>query len=150
MYNEFDTDVRLLEQFRNRFNRLFSDVMGQGASRLANGSSGQTLPPVNCWEDEGSLFVECELPGVSMDQLELTVVGRDLTIKGERKRRPVEGATFHRQERGMGFFHRVVRLPVEVAGDKVRAELRLGVLTVTLPKAPEARPRKIEVKCLTK
>jgi HSP20 family protein len=83
-----------------------------------------------------------------MDDLEVTVIGRDLTIKGHRKPQAADGTTHHRRERDAGSFHRTVRLPVDIDAKKVKAELRHGVLTVTLPKALEAQPRKIEVKCL--
>jgi HSP20 family protein len=109
----------------------------------------RVFPPLNMWEDEGNLYAECELPGVQMEDLEVTVIGRDLTIKGQRKPHDYEGAPYHRRERDMGSFHRVVHLPIDIDSSKVNAELQHGVLTMTLPKAPEARPRKIEVKCLT-
>ena len=152
MYTWFDIDARLLERFRNRFGRLFSDFLEEERPLLEGNGFGleRVFPPLNLCEDEGHLYAECELPGVQMDDLEVTVVGRDLTIKGERKPQAVEGASYHRRERDPGSFHRMVRLPVEIDSGKVNAELRNGVLTVTLPKAPEARPRKIDVKCLTK
>jgi HSP20 family protein len=152
MYGSFDTDTRLLEQLRNGFCRLFfSDFLDERSRPEGNGfRREQAFPPLNMWEDEGHLYAECELPGVQMDDLEVTVIGRDLTVKGLRKPQTVEGAPYHRRERDMGSFHRVVHLPVDIDSGKVKAELSHGVLTMTLPKAPEARPRKIEVKCLSK
>jgi HSP20 family protein len=73
------------------------------------------------------------------------VVGDELSIKVERPDLPQEGPAYHRRERGVGSFSRVVRLPAEVDPDQVEAEMRQGVLTVTLPKAESARPRKIRV-----
>lgn len=152
MHTWFDSDARLLERFPNRFRRLLSDFLREERPFLEGNdfTVERAFPPLNLWEDEGRLYVECELPGVQMDDLKVAVVGRDLTIKGQRRSRPAEGATYHRQERDTGSFHRVVNLPVDIDPGKVNAELRHGVLTITLPKAPEARPRKIEVQCATR
>ncbi len=105
----------------------------------------QTFPPVNVWEDDRTLFAEVELPGMKMDDIEVSVVGDELTIEGERKDDPAEDLTYHSRERGAGSFSRVLRLPVEVDAEKVRATLRDGVLTITLPKAQTAMPRKIRI-----
>jgi HSP20 family protein len=80
-----------------------------------------------------------------MEELEVYVQGGELTIKGERKSAGSEGAVYHRQERGLGAFARVLRLPMEVKAEAVKAALKNGVLTITLPKAEAAKPRKIEV-----
>lgn len=136
--------------FRNSLDRLFNDFL-EGYPYVENGSrTAPAFPPLNCWEDEGNLYAECELPGIEMNDLEIFVVGRDLTVKGQRKPREVGEATYHRRERDVGSFHRVVQLPVDIDSGKVSAELTNGVLTITLPKAPEAKPRKIEVKCVAK
>jgi HSP20 family protein len=104
------------------------------------------FPAINVWEGGDCLYAEVELPGVTQDGLEITVVGTELTIKGRRP--PLEGKnpSYHRQERGVGEFTRVLTLPVEIDADKVEAGLKDGVLTLTLPKAEVARPRKISVK----
>lgn len=146
-----DTDARLLGRLRDRMDQLFSQVLDERTLREGNGFWTQrSFPPVNCWEDEKNLYAECELPGVRMEDLDVSVVGRELVLKGERKAPELEGATYHRRERDTGTFHRTVRLPVAIDSGKVKAELRHGVLTISLPKAPEARPRKIEVKSTTK
>jgi HSP20 family protein len=102
-------------------------------------------PALNAWEAGDALRVELEVPGVKQEQLDISVVGNELTIKVERTPAVPEGATYHRQERPVGAFTRVLRLPVEVDAGRVEAELRHGVLTITLPKAETARPRKIQV-----
>jgi HSP20 family protein len=147
----YDTDARMIDQFRSRLGRLFSDFLEDSPSRFGgNGFSAERVfPPINLWEDEGNVYAECELPGVQMEDLDVTVVGRDLSIKGQRMPKEFEGAPFHRRERDVGSFHRVVHLPIDIDSKKVSAELQHGVLTMTLPKAAQARPRKIEVKCLT-
>lgn len=123
------------------------DRMLENTFRGPNGRSFRAgvYPPVNVWEDAENLFVEAELPGVPMGNLEIEVVGRDLSIKGRRDAVSGENLQFHRQERGSGEFSRFLTLPADVQVDKVSAVLRDGVLTITLPKADEARARKISV-----
>lgn len=104
------------------------------------------FPALNIWEDGQSLMAEAEVPGLTMDDLEVFVVGNELTIKGNRKPPAESKATYHRQERGVGEFTRVVTLPVEVDPDKVEATLRNGVLLISMPKAEQARARKITVR----
>ncbi len=127
--------------FRGGIDRLVSDLLDG-----ANGSCGQcTFPPVNVWEDEQRIFIEAEVPGMKLDDLDLTVNGDEVTIKGERKQDETDGVSYHRQERGVGTFSRVVHLPTAVDVEKVAANLNAGVLTITLPKAQEVLPRKIKV-----
>jgi len=131
-------------QLRDEMDRLLTGFFGQPAegSRFTNGR-GQ--PAVNLWEDEDSLTVELEVPGVASDQVEISVVGGELSLKIERPELKQQGVTYHRRERPVGSFTRLLRLPSDVAADQVEAELSDGVLTVTLPKAQSAKPRKIEV-----
>ncbi|RMF41904.1 MAG: Hsp20/alpha crystallin family protein [Planctomycetota bacterium] len=104
-------------------------------------------PPLNLWEDDNNLYVEAELPGFELSDIEIFVNGdNQLVLKGERKPPEVEGGTWHRQERGYGAFNRMVELPEHVDPDKVTAEFKNGVLTVTMPKREDAKPRRIEVK----
>jgi len=107
---------------------------------------GPTFPALNVWADDENLFVEAEIPGVKAEDLETYAVGKELTIKGRRFLPSDGNQTFHRQERGNGEFTRILTLPVDVETEKVHAALRDGVLTLTLPKAKAAKPRKIEVK----
>jgi HSP20 family protein len=79
------------------------------------------------------------------DQIEISVVGNELSLKVQRPDLAQDGVAYHRRERPTGNFTRVLRLPVEVNADKVQAELAHGVLTLTLPKAESAKPRKIKV-----
>ena len=138
------------------FNDLWSEMnrirtqMDQVFGRTGDGGRLATpvlYPPVNLWEDDDRLYLEAELPGMDMNDLEIYVNGGNLlTIKGERKAPEGGQGTWHRRERGYGTFSRTVELPGLVDADKVSAEFQHGVLTVTLPKAPEAKPRRIEVR----
>lgn len=102
-------------------------------------------PQVNLREDSDHVFMEALVPGLDAQDLEITVMRNTLTLSGERKEASGEGASWHRNERGAGKFLRTIELPVEVDADRVKAECRNGVLTVVLPKAEAARPRKISV-----
>ena len=119
---------------------------GWGSIELGE-SSPATFPAVNVWEDNENLFVEAELPGFELNDLEIYVNGENhLSIKGERRQPEVEGASWHRRERGYGSFNRTIELSSDVDADKVSANLKAGVLTITLPKKEEIKPRRIEVK----
>jgi HSP20 family protein len=104
-------------------------------------------PPVNVRDDDENIYLEAELPGLTPEDLEITMTdGNRLTLKGQRKPPEVGKATWHRQERGFGSFNRTLALPVLVDSDRVEAHFELGELRVKLPKSPGARPRRIEVK----
>ncbi len=105
-------------------------------------SRGMAYPPLNISEDEENLFVQAEIPGVDMSEIELTLTNKSLVIKGERK---VEQGKYYRQERPTGAFQRIVTLGVPVDRDGIRATLQNGVLSVTLPKAETVKPRKISI-----
>jgi HSP20 family protein len=134
-------------QLRQEMNRLFDDFFGQARLLDPFGMSSRgTFPALNVWEKDDRLLAEAEVPGLTMDDLEIFVSGNELTVRGERKPAQPEGAAYHRRERGVGSFSRAVRLPVDVDADKVQAQLNNGVLAITLPKSQAARPRKIDVK----
>jgi HSP20 family protein len=128
---------------RDEMNQLFNRWGMNGPRSLSRAQ----YPLLNLWEDEDSLYVEAELPGFEMDDVEIYVTGANqLSLKGERKQPQLEGGAWHRQERGYGGFNRVVELPTSVDGEKVSAEFKDGVLTISLAKREEVKPRKIEVK----
>ncbi len=136
-----------LQQLRSEMDRLFTDFLRELPGTRGGGFFAErTFPAVNLWENEGELYVEAELPGVKQDDLDISVVGNELTIKGERPNMEQEGLTFHRRERGTGAFTRVLRLPTDVDPTKVEASLRDGVLAIRLPKAEAAKARKIQIK----
>ncbi len=136
-------DVRAeMNRLNDEMNRLFGRYTN-GAREFSTGG----YPPLNLWEDENNLYVEAELPGFNLDNLEMYVTGENqLSIKGERKQPELEAGMWHRQERGYGAFSRLMELPGAVDSDQVSAEFKNGVLTIKLPKKEEAKPRRIEVK----
>jgi HSP20 family protein len=131
-------------QLRSEMDRLLNGFLGSTNGGTACGDAG--LPAVNMWDKNDALMLELELPGVKNDQIDISIVGLDLTIKVQRPDVAEEGVAYHRRERPVGDFARVLRLPCEVNADKVAAELQNGILTLTLPKAEAAKPRKITVK----
>jgi HSP20 family protein len=132
-----------MNRLSNQMDQLFGRFNGGGRQTLAP----TEYPPINLWEDEERVYAEAELPGMKLDDLEIFVTGANqLTIIGERKEPAGNGAAWHRRERGYGKFTRLIELPSAVDEDKVEAQFKLGVLTITLPKREEARPRRIAVK----
>jgi HSP20 family protein len=136
-----------LAQLRDEMDRLVSDFFGTSAAAPARRAwRTQSFPALNVWEEGDVIYAEAEVPGLKQEDLEISVVGTDLTIHGRRGGEPREGVSYHRQERGAGEFNRVLRLPDEVDATKVEATLTDGVLLIKLPKAESAKPRKIKVK----
>lgn len=105
------------------------------------------LPPVDVFEDQNSVKIVAEIPGVAMDDLTLSLENNVLTLRGE-KRQEREDRTdrVHRYERSYGAFERSFVLPATVDAEKIEANLDNGVLTITVPKVEKARPRQIEVR----
>ncbi len=136
-----------LRRFRCDFDELFAnffdELPGMGTLREF---TGRTFPAMNISEDDTNIYAEIELPGLKMEDIEVSVLGDQLAVKGTIQSEQHESVDFHRRERRYGSFSRVVQLPVEIDADKVKAELRNGVLTVTMPRAASVCPRKIEVK----
>jgi HSP20 family protein len=130
-------------------NRLFDRWNGDrwNGDRGWQRSFSGTYPALNVWEDAEHVFVEAELPGLSLKDLEIYVTGgNQLTLKGERRFDLPQKGVWHRQERGQGAFTRSLTLPFAVDADKVEARFENGVLFVQLPKHASAKPRKINVK----
>jgi len=141
-------ELQPFQRLHNQVDRLFWGL-GQGDARNGEPRGGLATPPVNVWEANDSLFVEAELPGVRAEDLDISVVENELTIKGQRHEQKTEGeasGSFHRRERSTGSFVRVLRLPADVKADAVKASLNAGVLLIELPKSEAAKHHKIEVK----
>lgn len=103
-------------------------------------------PALNVYEDDANLYAEAELPGLALSDIDVSVTGDELTIRGKRQISLPEGAASLRRERPAGEFERTISLPVEIDVDRVEASLTNGVLLITLPKARSAQPRKVEVR----
>jgi HSP20 family protein len=129
----------------DRLRREVDNLLGTRGRGIA--STAGVFPALNVSEDEGNLYVRAELPGVVPEEIEITTKENNLIIKGERKiTARGEKVAYHRREREAGSFRRIISLPTRVDADRVDAVCKNGVLTVTLPKAAEVKPRQIEVK----
>jgi HSP20 family protein len=136
--NDFSPLMRLQSQMNRLFEDFFDDMPTQRPY-------GQRYPAMNVWEDGDAAWIESELPGLTMGDLEVTVAGSEVTITGERKMAEQKDAAWHRRERSHGRFTRTLTLPWEIDADKVEAHLRDGVLTVKLPKCESCKPKKVKV-----
>jgi HSP20 family protein len=105
------------------------------------------FPMMNVTEDKDNYYVRAELPGIKANELGISVTADTLSLSGER-RLPAESenAEYHRREREAGTFNRIFNLPTSINVDKVQAHSSNGVLTVTLPKAESAKPKRIIAK----
>jgi HSP20 family protein len=121
-------------------------VLSNRLDWLRNEIEPSFYPPINAWEVGDAIKVEAEIPGVRIEEVEVSFENGELTLKGEKKFEGNDSATLHRRERLYGSFTRTLQLPWEVMADRISAELKDGVLTVTLPKAEAAKPRKVAVK----
>jgi len=124
----------------NRLDSIFDRVFGR-ETLLDELSS---LGPMAMWEDDDHVYIEVELPGMTENDLDVTIQNGMLFIRAERM--PDEGRSYLYQGRRYGRFERTITLPAAVATDDVQAELKDGVLTITMPKMPAAKPRKIALK----
>ncbi len=136
--------VGRLTDLHQEIDRLFGSPFGELA-RTSQLLSGWT-PALDVYEDKDNLYVKAELPGMKKEEIELSLHEGTLSISGERKEeRKHEGADVCRAERFFGRFQRTVTLPAPVASEKVKAQYKDGILTVTLPKTEEAKPKHIDV-----
>lgn len=107
----------------------------------------ERFAPMNVYENEASLVIEFELPGVDEKDVEVKLNGEELTVTAERKHNAQgKDGDFHRVESHFGRFSRSLRLPDGLQTDSIDAVFKRGVLTLTIPKAPERTPTKIQVK----
>lgn len=122
-------------------NRLFSTFFAEPRQP----STTSRPAAVNVWETEEAWLLEAELPGVAPENLDVSVLNDELTITVRRPEVEEDGATYFRRERPRGDSSRTIQLPSAIDAEGVKADLKHGVLTLTLPKSEAARRRKIQV-----
>lgn len=140
-WNDFDRTYGAMEDFRRRIDRLFEEFERGGG--LGVGVS--QYPRTNLYDTDEAYVLFAEVPGLGDKDININVHQDVLTLSGERKSDIPEGYSVHRQERVPMRFSRSFTLPGRIDSDKVKAVVRDGILTVTLPKSPEARPRQINI-----
>ena len=134
---------RDLMSFRNAMDRLFDETVGQPGSPF--GALGS--PAIDLHQTADDVAVRASLPGVSAKDLNISITGDALTLRGEAQaEEDVEGAQYHIKERRYGSFTRSLGLPTAVVAEKADVEFEKGILTLRLPKDEEVRPKTITVK----
>jgi HSP20 family protein len=139
-WQPFSTDVQELNE---RMRRLLDETFGGYGRSLFVGESWS--PPVDIEEQDDAYVVEAEVPGVKRQDVDVELIGNDLTISGELKEQERKGIV-RKQTRRTGRFEYHVRLPEQVSAGGVDAKLDDGVLSVRLPKAEKAQRKQIEIK----
>lgn len=130
-----------LTDLRDEIDRLFEAPVARTSEFL-----GWT-PAFDVYEEKDNFVVKAELPGMKKEDINVSLHDGSLIISGERQvETPTEGTEVYRAERFFGKFQRTVTVPATVAADKVKADYKDGILTITLPKSEEAKPKQIEVK----
>jgi HSP20 family protein len=132
-----------LESMRQQMDRWYEDM---SSSPFQNAMAG-VFPLINLSEDKDSYYLRAELPGVKSEELDIQVTGGTISISGERKiAAEAENVKYHRREREAEKFSRAFTLPSDIDNTKVEADLKDGILTVTIPKAEATKPKQITVK----
>jgi HSP20 family protein len=135
---------RDLGEIQQEMNRLFDGFFGRPAATTT--SERMWLPLCDMYETKDDLNLTFELPGVSEKEVNVSITGDVLTLKGERKwEEELKDESYHRLERVYGRFERSMPLPVPVQADKVKATYRNGLLEIKLPKAEEVKSKEIKI-----
>jgi len=137
---------RQLSTLRDEIDRLFESPLSPGLGETAQPLLSGWVPAVDFFEDKDNFIVKAELPGMKKEEIDISLHDGVLSLSGERKSdEKYESAETFRSERFLGRFQRSLALPAGVQAEKVQASYKDGVLTVTLPKAEEAKPKQIKV-----
>lgn len=131
-----------LESLQSDMNRLLSgSETGLGRGRRTS------YPPLNAWTSDEGLTLDAELPGVDPADVDITVVGDELSLRGKvNVQEPAEGETVLRRERPAGEFQRTLQLPFRADAGAVKATFKNGILRIWIPRSEEEKPRKIAIK----
>lgn len=130
---------------RDAMDRLFEDSFVR-LSRFWPGI-GEWQPPIDMYQTDNEVVVKAAIPGLKPEEVDISITGDTVTIKGEHKEdKEVRDEDYLYKECRFGSFSRTVTIPVKVKTDKAEAVFENGILTLTLPKAEEVKPRQIKVK----
>jgi len=150
-FNDYDRTFAVMDDLRRRMDRLFEEVEPAPARAPLRGEFDRAPrlaapgPRIHLFDVGQALVVKADLPGMPQSDLQITLNQDVLTLAGERKPDVPEGYTVHRQERAPVRFSRSFTLPSKIDPETTTAVLKNGVLTLTLPKVPEAQPRRISI-----
>ena len=135
--------VREMMTLREAMDRLFDDAF----TRPLSIRDGWTAPAIDMYQTDDEIVVRASLPGFRADDVQINITGDVLTLRGEMKHdEEKKEKAWHMREQRWGSFERSVALPTNVVADQANADFENGILTITLPKAEEAKPRTISVK----
>ena len=138
--------VRDMFSFRNRINHIFDDVFYPINRDEVEFSMESWNPVVDVYDNDDSIVIKAELPGIDKEGIEIDVKDRVLTLKGERSSESeVKDDNYYRRERSFGRFERAFTLPADVDPDKIKADYKDGVLKIDIPKPEEKKPRQITI-----
>jgi HSP20 family protein len=128
---------------RDAMDRLFDDAF----TRPLSLRDGWSVPAIDMYQTDDEIVVKAALPGIKADEVQINVTGEVLTLKGEVKHEEEkQEKAWHIREQRFGSFERSVVLPTDVVADKAKADFENGILTITLPKAEEVKPKAISIK----
>jgi HSP20 family protein len=135
-------DVTSLQQ---RMNRLFNSALQEWSGEWESGTNNW-VPPADIYETENDVVVTADLPGIDPAKIDIRVENNVLSLRGERQyARELQNENYHRMERSYGTFSRSFTLATSVNVDKIRANYKDGVLSIYLPKAEQAKPKRIHI-----
>ncbi|MCB0103865.1 MAG: Hsp20/alpha crystallin family protein [Anaerolineales bacterium] len=136
--------AREMMTLREAMDRLFDDAFTRP---LSLAGSNWSIPAVDMYQTDNEVVVKAALPGIKADEVQINVTGEVLTLKGETKQESeTKEKAYHIREQRWGTFERSLVLPTEVVADKAKADFENGILTITLPKAEEVKPKTISIK----
>jgi HSP20 family protein len=136
MYRTFDP-WRQMNDIQREMNRLFNDSSSQTGSRY---------PAINLWTNADNVMITAELPGYEKSDVDISLTGDLLRLHGSRKAPECkDDECFHRQERNFGVFDREIQLPFAINQEKVEAEFSNGILKISLPRAEQDKPKRIQI-----
>ncbi len=143
--NPFDEMRRMQQEIDRMFNNLFAQP--SVTTSLTPVESGWREPLTDMWEDDDSIIVTAELPGVDKDEIKLNITENALELKVEKKReKKSESGKSRRIERTYSGFYRYIELPSEIIPEKAKATYKNGVLEVRIPKSEKSKKKSVEVK----
>jgi len=135
--------MREMITLREAMDRLFNDAF----TPSLGAAGGWQVPAVDLYQTDDEVIVKASLPGLKPDDVQISITGDMLTLKGEfRQEEEKKERAYHLREQRYGAFERTFALPTDVVADKAKAEFENGILTVSLPKAEEVKPKMISVK----
>ena len=135
--------AREMMTLREAMDRLFDDAF----TRPLSLRDGWSAPAIDMYQTDDEIIVKAALPGFKPDEVQINITGEVLTLKGEAKQQEEKKEkAWHMREQRWGTFERSVVLPTDVVSDKAKAEFENGILTISLPKAEEVKPKVINIK----